>query len=161
MQRDWVTIHDPRMQIDFVGTVGVKPWGNRSSGFDFVAASTHTWKSKNEIEVRALGSVSAFEVSFVLFDLWGQVLERVKATEVLDLPAGTSTKLRWSWNDAALQADGAFHADASNVFQASIAYVSRVRLATGETLSADGDLVNEQIAKISVIDGQSAGGTPP
>ena len=161
MQREWVTIHDPRMQIDFVGTVGVKPWGNRSNGFDFVAASTHTWKSKDEVEVRALGPVSAFEVCFVLFDVWGQVLERVKATEVLDLPAGTSKKLRWSWSDAALQADGAFQADASNVFQASIAYVSRVRLATGETLLADGDLLSEHIGKISGNAGEDAAGTPP
>src|SRR5207247_1598784 len=79
LNREWITAHDSVAPIDFDGTVGVttvyKTGGEYSSGqYNYHASVTLLFKQ----------DVAAFQIRFVLFDVWGEFTKTLSYTEIED-----------------------------------------------------------------------------
>jgi hypothetical protein len=134
LSREWVTIHDSSLPADLVGTVGIhtiyEP--DRVRGDYYYQA---------EYKISARESLSAIEVRFLTFDVWGNPMRPLSATEVFDLKAGDSKEFTPRWN--------AYSENDVSDFYASIAYIARVRTATGKVLDASVPSVLEEAKKFS------------
>ena len=120
--RDWVVIHDGRLPLDFQGTPGVRP-AYRDRNFEY----------RTTADVLAAEDLTAFDVRFLTFDVFGERQTTLAATEVVDIPAGTARSFEWAWRITREN-------DATEHF-ASIAFVARVRTADGQVHRADYDSV--------------------
>jgi hypothetical protein len=90
--------------------------------------------------IEAKEPVSAIEVRFLMFDVWGQHVRNLLFDEISDIEPGkkdfTAQWRLYSENDCSRQ-------------YASIAYVSRVRTKDGRVLEADPTAVVQEAKKFS------------
>lgn len=118
LRRQWFLINDPTCPLNLVGAGINTAYGDRD--YSFKAAGT----------VFAKEGVSAFEVRFMVFDVWGEHMKTLSGTELRDLAAGTYFAL----------ADlGSWRAWETEVEQyvTSVGFVARVRTADGRAWSID------------------------
>lgn len=135
LQREWITAIDSTLPLKFDGLTGVrsiyKSGGSYSSG---------SYQYTAKFSVLATDSIAAFEVRFIAFDIWGQLIKSLSATEVKDLAPGRAS-FEPSWN--------LFSENEASEYYASIAYVARVRLKSGRVLEGDRDAIVVEARKFS------------
>ena len=133
LDREWVTVHDPSIPADLVGTTGVDTaYESGRSRADFKCTSTFS--------VEAREALSAVEIRFLTFDVWGQHKRTLVVTEIADLAAGTHAfEAKWRL----------FSENEASEYYASIAYISRVRTSDGRVVEADAGKVIEEARKFS------------
>ncbi len=129
LEREWVTIHDPSLPLELIGTIGVVT--DYRDGYVYRA----------DFDVRATEALSAIEIRFLTFDLWGEHVKTLSETEIVDFEAGEIVELSPRWN--------LFSENECSEHYASIAYVARVRTSTGQVLYADPTVVIEEARRFS------------
>jgi len=142
LQREWITVHDDSMLAsvargsETVGTVGVRTVyrerGSYSSGgYRYVSAYVIT----------ATEALSAIEVRFLLFDVWGNHSRNLSSTDVIDMKAGEVESFHPEWN---------VHSENEvSEFYASIAYIAQVRTKDGRVIKADPNFILKQAQQFS------------
>jgi hypothetical protein len=133
LNREWITVHQTPLPADIVGTAGVT---TSYSGADF----DHGYHYEADLQVAANVPLSAVEIRFITFDLWGSHLDTLVDTEVQDMPVG-QTEVKSKWN--------LFDENDCAAYYASIAYVARVRTRDGRVIEADTGPVMEEARKFS------------
>ncbi len=116
LSRDWVVVHDARLPVDFEGTPG----------------TTTRYENNYEYNVQATlvasQPVTAVNARFIAFDVFGEHVVTLGATEVVDLAPGEPSRFDWQWRVG--------ENDASQHF-ASVGFIARVRTADGQVHYAD------------------------
>jgi len=84
---------------------------------------------RGPVDVLVREPLAAIEVRVLLFDVWGEHAETLRAVEVADIPAGTSTFKDWGWRE--------WSENECSEQWASITYVARVRTKDGRVIAAD------------------------
>lgn len=136
LQREWITIHDNAIPADLVGTVGVKTIyqsGGRYSSGDYMYTADY--------KVKATEDLTAIELRLLTFDVWGDHVRNLSATEIVDLKAGEVREFHPGWN--------VFSENEASEYYASIAYIARVRTKSGRVIKADPAIVVEEARKFS------------
>jgi hypothetical protein len=136
LRREWITAHDSTLPADIEGTTGVRtvysPGGAYSSGsYSYVAS----------VPLRARDSLSAVEVRFILFDIWGDFIKTLSETEVEDVPAGAQRTFTPGWR--------VWDENEVSEHYASLAYVARVRTAAGRVYEANPEAIVAEARKLS------------
>jgi len=132
LNREWITIHDPASPISLVDNIGV----GTSYVRDSVSGEYHYYA---RFAVEASEPVSAFEVRFLLFDLWGNHLKTLSMTRVEDLEGRKDIIAKWN----------GYSENEISEYYASIAFVARVRTKPGRVFEANMLPILEEARKIS------------
>jgi hypothetical protein len=134
IERIWITVQDSVMPVEFKNVAGIK--------------TNHTFRGdigeyeySAVVQLTARQPISAIEVRFMLFDIWGQSSRNLVVTEILDLAPGTTKELNPKWRISS-EGEAAQH-------YASIAYISRVRTKDGKVFAANGEFIIDQARKFS------------
>jgi hypothetical protein len=133
LKREWITINHNGALATFDGNVGVGAVYKSEKvggGYRYSASLT--------IEVKE--PLSAVEVRFLLFDIWGQHTRTLSLTKIADLDTG-KRGIEATWN--------LFSENEASEFYASIAYVAKVRTKGGRVIAADPAPVLEEARKFS------------
>ena len=136
LEREWVTIHDPSVPADleFEGsnTVGVTTISESGS-------YSGTYSFRSDLTIVASEDLSAVEVVFVTFDLWGRHKRTLSFTTIAEIPTGDSKTTDPRWH--------LLSASECSEFYASIAYIERVRTTDGRVFEIDRRLVVDEALK--------------
>jgi hypothetical protein len=134
IERIWITVQDSVMPVEFKDAVGIK--------------TNHTFRGdvgdyeySAILHLTARQPISAIEVRFMLFDIWGQNKRNLVVTEILDMAPGTTKEFNPKWGISS-EGEAAQH-------YASIAYISRVRTKDGKVFAANGEFILDQARKFS------------
>jgi hypothetical protein len=92
-----------------------------------------------KVTVETAEPVSAFEIRFLLFDIWGNHLKTLSMTEIMDVNAKKEISEQWN----------VFSENEVSEYYASIAFVARVRTQSGRVFEADMTRVLEEARKFS------------
>lgn len=136
LAREWITIHDNSIPADISGTVGVKiiyESGARHSSGRYQYNAEYSFTAKE--------ALSAIEVRFLTFDIWGDHSRNLSVTHVVDIAAGTTEKFGGKWN--------IYSENEVCQYYASIAYIAQVRTKSGRVIKANPKIVLEQARKFS------------
>lgn len=122
LSREWITVHDQLLPADLEGTVGVRTVyeSGRVSGSYFYEAK-YTIKAKEPL--------TAIDVRFLVFDVWGNHIRTLVATQLVDISAGVSKAFNGKWN--------LFSENEASDYFASVAYISRVRTKAGRVIEGN------------------------
>lgn len=134
IERTWITVHDPSMLVEFKAPAGVKTTYTLRGDYgeyDYNVA----------VQLTARQPISAVEIRFLLFDIWGKNTKSLVMTQVMDMMTGTTKEFNAKWQIPS-------ETEAAQYY-ASIAYVSRVRTQDGRVLGSNGEFVLEQARKFS------------
>jgi hypothetical protein len=118
LPREAITVHDQSLPFRLPSTVTVTP-----------AYEDRGYRYKTDYIATATDTVSAVEVRFILFDVFGERLSTLRQVDVSDLLPGQEVTLKGAWN---LWSE----AEAERYY-GSIAFVSRVRTKSGRVIEAD------------------------
>lgn len=136
LTREWITVHDDAIPAEINKTVGVqtvyKSEGRYSSG---------GYKYSAEYGITVKEALTAVEVRFLLFDIWGEHTRNLSATDIIDLAAGTTKTFDGKWN--------VYSENEVAEFYASIAYIAQVRTEDGRVIKANPNNVLDQAKKFS------------
>lgn len=119
LRRQFVAIMDD-LPIEFVGVPGVRTVYEKGGRY---TSGSYEYTSNTTIVVTHGPSVTAFEVRFATFDVFGNRVRTLSATEIEDISVGRQTTYDWKWR---LYSEN----DASKYF-ASVVWVARVRTSDG------------------------------
>lgn len=136
LEREWITIHDNSIPADLVGTVGVKTIyesGGRYSNGKYMYKASYTVKVKD--------ALTAVEVIFLTFDIWGNHIRTLSTTEIIDLNAGEKRTFDTMWI--------LYSENEASEYYASIAYIAQVRTKAGRVIKADPKIIIEEARKFS------------
>lgn len=123
LRRVWIAVHDPAVPVQLVGTPGVVTLIGVS---DRYSARTRLGPQRR-IAIEVEQPVSAVEVRFLLFNIWGDFVRSLTAYELRDLSTGEHEFEPSDWPLVDL--------DEAELHYASVAYISRVRLQDGRVIS--------------------------
>lgn len=132
LSREWITIHDNALPISFSDTIGIKSVyqsSDRSGGYRY----------QSSFSLEAKEPISAFEVRFLLFDLWGKHIKTLSFTEISDFENSKLFVGEWR----------AYNENEVSEYYASIAYIARVRTQSGKILEGNASTVLEEARKFS------------
>lgn len=101
------------------------------------------YEFKGDGSLKSSAALQAFEVRFILYDVWGDYMKTLSGTQVQDIPENTEFDLSLS---------GSWYARETEVseFALSVAYIARVRTADGKLWTADPKRVIESLLNSSV-----------
>jgi len=134
IHREWISVHDSRLPIKLEGTPGVKTYyQDRSYGGDYIY--------KSNFNLIALESITAIEINFLLFDIWGNHVKSLSLTEVVDISQGTPKSFTGEWS--------ALSENEVEKYYASISYISKVRIKDGKVLEAEKSPIVKEALKFS------------
>ena len=136
LRREWITINDPSLPAEIVNVAGVATKyesGARYSSGRYIYKASYTVSSSVDL--------AAIEVRFLTFDIWGNHVRTLSATEVKDLKAGTRSPNTGEWNVFS-ETEVAEH-------YASIAYISHVRTSGGKVFTSDVSAVLDEAKKFT------------
>jgi hypothetical protein len=119
-----------------VGTIGIVTVYDEGSTY-----SSGGYEYEAHFSVLASESLSAIEIRFLTFDLWGEHVKTLSDTEIRDFNAGEEVELSPRWN--------IFSENECSEHYASITYIARVRTSTGQVLYADPSVVIEEALRFS------------
>jgi hypothetical protein len=134
LHREWLTFTDSLLPARFVDSVGVRTVFE-SGGY------SGDYKYSAVVPIHTSAPLSAVEVRFVLFDLWGDFVKTLSMTEVQDIPADTTITFSAKW---ALYSEN----EASEHY-ASLAYIARVRSRDGKIFEARQEPIVAEAQKFS------------
>ena len=126
LRREWVALHEPSLPISMVGTPGVTTVWEPGGRF---SASSYQYQS--ETTLIADEDVAAVEIRFLLFNVFGERMTTLSATEVADIPTASEQRYEWAWN--------ILRQNDTSEFYASIAFIAYVRTISGEVYEANWD----------------------
>lgn len=129
LEREWITVHDDSIPADIPGTIGVRTIYDSDD-------SAPQYRAEYSIESKE--ELSAVEVRFLLFDIWGEPTRNLSTTDVMDVSAWVTFDATWraSWNEV-------------RDHYASIAYIARVRTKSGRVIEANIKTVLKEARKFS------------
>lgn len=130
LQREWITVRDSLMPLDFVESNGLTT-RHENGNYRYAA----------KYKLRARDSVTAFEVRCSLFDVWGSPIETVTHTAVEDLAAGQTKQYAPEWN--------LYSETEALAYYASLCFVARVRTKQGRVVAANMDPILLEAEKFS------------
>ena len=130
LEREWVVVNDSALPASITSPTGVKP----------VSDGRHL-RCSAKTTVHVTEAISAIEVRFLTFDVWGNRVRILSASEVVDVPADETYEGDWSWSS--------FSENEASQFFASIAYVAQVRTHDGRVLRGNVDAVLKEARRFS------------
>ena len=136
LEREFITVIDPTMPAGLTGCVGIRTVYERETDYrsdQYIYASTFS--------VKALQDITAFEVRFLLFNIWGRHVQSLTSTEIADVPAGTIRNCDGKWL--------LYGENEACEHYASIAYTATIRTAAGQVYEMDPTPVLEEAKKFS------------
>ena len=133
LQREWITVHND-LPVDIVDTAGIKTVYDQGR-----LSGEYAYKAKYSLSMKQ--PVVAFQVRFLLFDIWGNHVKTLSDTEIIDVAAGETKTQDSSWR--------LYSENEASEYYASIAYVATVRLASGQVLKANPEPVLAEARKFS------------
>jgi hypothetical protein len=134
LKQEWITIHDPSIPADFEGNAGigtVYEAGRPSGSFYYVSAYV----------IKTREALSAIEIRFLIFDVWGDYIRTLSNTSLADIDSGTSKEINAQWN--------LFSENEASKFYASISYIARVRTKAGRIVEGNRTAVLTEAKKFS------------
>lgn len=129
LSRDWVVIHDARLPVDFEGTPGATTWYEMPERGPLTRGN---YEYNVQATLVASQPVTAVNVRFIAFDVFGEHVTTLSATEVVDLAPGEPSPFDWRWR--------AGDNDAYRHF-ATVGFIARVRTADGQVHHADSNAI--------------------
>jgi hypothetical protein len=137
LRRRWFVLNDPRSPLQ-IGEAGVRAVYRSGSGY-----ASGEYKFEPYGTLRADKELYAFEIRFVLFDMWGGWMQSLSGTEVRDAQAGVTIALssmgKWrAWEN-----------DVSQMYTV-VAFVAHARLGDGTVWINDEAQVLAEIQKIKL-----------
>lgn len=133
LTREWVIINDPALPLQIEAGSAVPSYSqDRTRG---------SYRYRAEYTVKASDAVTAYEVRFLVLDVFGERQRLLSASELTDIAAESSHNHVGVWNLFS-------EADASTAFY-SVGYVAAVRTASGQVYRARLPAVLAEIQKIS------------
>lgn len=132
LEREWITVNDSDMPAQF----GQHPRGLTTR----YNSDDRGYRYHSTFELTFAEPVTAVEVRFITFDIWGNHMRNFSFTEIADYEAG-SYAFKPEWR--------AGSENEISRYYASIAYVSRVRTATGHVVEASEEPVLMEAAAFS------------
>jgi hypothetical protein len=133
LRRTWIVLNDAGCPLQLSGA-GIKP-DEQYSGETFTFRATGS--------VKATKSIRAFDVSFVIYDVFGEPLRTWTARAIVDLAEGATRSLAAHndfWNGTVN--------DVSML--TTVAFVSRVRMADGQIWHFDAPQIEELLGKLQL-----------
>ena len=129
LQRTWVVLNDSSAPIQ-LDSAGIK-----------TAYGKRNYKYRPVGSVLASKAVSAFQVRYLLYDMFGEHLKTLSGTEVVDVAAGASYPLTdiGTWR--------AWENDVSKLLTV-VVFVAQVRTANGKIWRYDKDAIGDQLNQI-------------
>jgi hypothetical protein len=118
LPREAVLIHDTRLPVEIQQDVGIR-----------TIYEDRGYRYSTSIRLNPTEDLTAVEVRYVIFDVWGDKVRTLSLTEVSDMKAGVPKELKPRWN--------LYSESEAKPHYASIAYVARVRTAAGRVVYAD------------------------
>jgi len=85
-------------------------------------------------------AITALEVKYMTFNVWGEHVSTLLAVRVRDIQPGKGCEFKWSWH--------LFSETDAEEYCASLAFISRVRLATGGVVVANPDFVVREARRL-------------
>ena len=127
LRREWVGVHG-NMPLAISGTPGVR------TIHEGIHEGSHlyTYTAKATVTAHPTKDVTAFEIRFAIFSVFGERMTTLSATEIEDIPAGEQRTFDFKWI--------AQENDVSRFF-ASVAFVALVRTGDGQVHKADYETV--------------------
>ena len=125
--REWSVVNDDLLPVKLTYFRGVTP------------ILDDRWEYNAKFSIQVIEPISAVEVRFIPFNVWGEKDRTLTMTEISDLDVGLH-ELDAKWRT--------FENDAVEHF-ASLAYVAAVRLSSGRIIRADLDHVVEAAREFS------------
>ena len=137
LKRKWFVINSVTCPA-FLSLAGIKTVYHSSSDY-----SAGGYEFNPQGTISAKGDVTAFEVRFVLFDIWGDRMEALSLSQLAELAPNSP----FEFSEA-----GEWYASESDVreFFTAVAFVAHVRLADGTTWNYDPNGIVTQLAKIQL-----------
>jgi hypothetical protein len=133
LQRRWFVINDPSCPVQLSGAGISTGYQSSSIGGDYKYKATGLATTSE--------TMTAFEVRYLLFDIWGEHLRTLSDTEVSDLKAQVALKDTGSWST--------WENEVSEVFTV-VSFVARVRRPDGTVWQYDASSLLQQVEKIKV-----------
>lgn len=119
LQREWIVVNSPSFPASIKTPAGIKT-SYESKGSDYFYGTDLTLETKEEL--------SAFEIRFLVFDVWGDHVRTLSFDEIADIPVGKKDfQPRWSL----------YSENEASAHYASIGWVARVRTRAGKVIDAD------------------------
>lgn len=135
LQREWIAVNNGSLPVQLVQTPGVTTIYEREGRY-----SSGGYEYKVDFNILVAEPITAIEVRFLTFNIWGERERVLSLTEILDFGVGTH-KLTGSWS--------LYSENEASEFYASIAYVARVRTASGKIVTADLDPILAEARKFN------------
>ena len=124
LEREFITIVDPSLPVSLTACVGIKTIYQATTNY---SAGGYSYIVR--YSVKAVEPISALQVRFLLFNVWGRHVTTLSATEIVDMPEGTVRSFDGIWT--------VFSETEVKEHYASIAYIAVVRDSFGKVLEAD------------------------
>jgi hypothetical protein len=130
LKREWITIHDDSLPVDIVGTTGVNT-GYEDSNYKYEAV----------YKIKTKEAISAIEVRFLTFNIWGEHVKNLSTTDIEDVKAEVAKNFDAKWVEYSEHRVAEYYA--------SIAYIAQIRTADGRVFKANPDIVLKEARKFS------------
>lgn len=133
LTREWVVVNDPSLPAWIVDPTGlsVEYLGSFRAGFGYSA----------EYKIQTKEALTAYQIVFLTFNVWGDLVENLSASEVTDIPANQTRRGKGAWKVLS-------ETEASESL-ACIAYISQVRTKDGRVLRANRTAVLNEARRLS------------
>ncbi len=133
LTREWIAVHDPSLPVELMETPGVRTIyvPDRVRG---------EYQYSSQFMIDAKEPISAIEVRFLTFDIWGRHVRTLSASEIMDIPIGPKI-LNAKWE--------LYSENECSEYYASIGYIARIRKANGKIVESDPGLVMQEAKKFS------------
>jgi len=129
LRRTWVTVNDSDCPLTLAKT------GVNADYIDY-------YRFTPSGSASARSDIVAFEIRFLIYDMFGNHIKTLSLTEVEDVSAGNSLDLKGGeWR--------AWVSEASE-FLSSVSFVSYVREATGAIWHYDAEEISKELARIEI-----------
>ena len=149
--REWITVVDPTIGAELTPCDGFVQRQQRDSEKQSIGLITSYnprsdyeiggYYYKSRFEFLPYIDLSAYQVKFLTFNIWGEHVATLVATEISDIVAGKKCKHEPQW---------VLHSEnEASEFLASIAFIARVRTLNGRVLTADTRPVMEEARRFA------------
>jgi hypothetical protein len=130
LHRQWFVINDPTCPISLA-----------AAGINTTYDKDYSFKGTGNITAKE--PIMAFEVRFMIFDVWGNHMRTLSQTELRDIAAGSPVELKnaGSWS--------ARENDVSD-YLTSVGFVAHVRTSAGKAWSADSKAVLHEVEAVKL-----------